>query len=60
MTQEPSEPATRDAERRPVLPRHLAALAGVLHGPPDLGANHDAYLTRHLPRGQRLRILPED
>jgi hypothetical protein len=27
------------------LPKHLAALVGALHGPADLGANHDAYLT---------------
>lgn len=27
------------------LPKHLAALAGALQGPVDLGANHDAYLT---------------
>jgi hypothetical protein len=27
------------------LPRHLAALVGALHGPPDLAAHHDDYLT---------------
>jgi hypothetical protein len=27
------------------LPRHLAALVGALHGPPDLGRNHDKYLS---------------
>jgi len=26
------------------LPRHLSALIGSLHGPPDLGRNHDKYL----------------
>ncbi|GAA3425394.1 hypothetical protein ACWDTT_03980 [Streptosporangium sandarakinum] len=29
----------------PRLPKHLAALVGALQGPPDLGANHDDYLT---------------
>jgi hypothetical protein len=27
------------------LPRHLAALVGALSGPPDLGRNHDKYLS---------------
>jgi hypothetical protein len=27
------------------LPRHLAALAGALNGPSDLGRNHDKYLS---------------
>ena len=27
------------------LPRHLAALVGALHGPSDLGRNHDKYLS---------------
>jgi len=26
------------------LPRHLSALIGSLHGPPDLGRNHNKYL----------------
>jgi hypothetical protein len=29
----------------PRLPRHLSALIGSLQGPPDLGRNHDKYLT---------------
>jgi hypothetical protein len=29
----------------PALPEHLSALAGALHGPADLGRNHDKYLT---------------
>jgi hypothetical protein len=29
----------------PALPEHLAALVGLLHGPADLGRNHDKYLT---------------
>jgi hypothetical protein len=29
----------------PALPEHLAALVGALHGPADLGRNHDKYLT---------------
>ena len=34
-------------ERRPApaLPEHLSALIGSLHGPADLGRNHDKYLT---------------
>jgi hypothetical protein len=27
------------------LPQHLSALVGALHGPADLGRNHDRYLT---------------
>lgn len=33
------------SEDEPQLPRHLAALVGALHGPADLGARHDDYLT---------------
>ena len=43
-----SEDAPTTAEEpseAPRLPKHLAALVGALHGPDDLGANHDAYLT---------------
>jgi hypothetical protein len=29
----------------PAFPRHLSALIGALRGPPDLGRNHDKYLT---------------
>ncbi len=32
-------------EQAPPLPEHLSALVGALHGPPDLGRNHDKYLT---------------
>jgi hypothetical protein len=27
------------------MPEHLSALVGSLDGPPDLGRNHDKYLT---------------
>jgi hypothetical protein len=37
------------------LPRHLAALIGALHGPPDLGVNARPIS----PKGQPLAILPE-
>jgi hypothetical protein len=29
----------------PALPEHLSVLLGALHGPEDLGRNHDKYLT---------------
>lgn len=29
----------------PAVPEHLAVLIGSLHGPADLGRNHDKYLT---------------
>ena len=32
-------------EAVPALPEHLSALVGSLHGPVDLGRNHDKYLT---------------
>jgi hypothetical protein len=35
--------AQREAD--PPLPEHLSALIGCLHGPADLGSNHDKYLT---------------
>ncbi len=35
--------AGRDDVR--ALPEHLPALVGSLHGPEDLGRNHDKYLT---------------
>jgi hypothetical protein len=35
--------AAREDDSR--LPRHLSVLIGSLHGPPDLGRNHDKYLT---------------
>ena len=35
--------AGRDDVR--ALPEHLSALVGSLHGPEDLGRNHDKYLT---------------
>jgi hypothetical protein len=39
------EDASRERDEIPGLPRHLAALVGALKGPPDLGRNHDKYLT---------------
>jgi hypothetical protein len=36
--------ATGDDEAPP-LPEHLSALIGSLDGPPELGLNHDKYLT---------------
>ena len=39
-----AEDANREPDEIPGLPRHLAALVGVLKGPPDLGRNHDKYL----------------
>jgi len=41
---EGAEDAHRERDEIPGLPRHLAALAGALKGPPDLGRNHDKYL----------------
>jgi hypothetical protein len=32
-------------DQAPSLPEHLSALVGCLYGPPDLGRNHDKYLT---------------
>lgn len=45
VTEVPIESEAAGDDRPPALPRHLAALVGALHGPADLGANHDAYLT---------------
>jgi hypothetical protein len=36
--------APRD-DQIPPLPEHLSVLVGSLHGPADLGRNHDKYLT---------------
>jgi hypothetical protein len=52
MSDEPLTAADAQDEQRLPLPRHLAALVGALHGPADLGANHDAYLT-HAPGQDR-------
>jgi hypothetical protein len=38
------ERAARDSQVPP-LPEHLSVLVGSLHGPADLGRNHDKYLT---------------
>jgi hypothetical protein len=41
-------PASEQAAGRDdglALPEHLSALVGALHGPADLGRNHDKYLT---------------
>jgi hypothetical protein len=38
-------PTAAEPSEGPRLPKHLAALVGALHGPEDLGVNHDAYLT---------------
>jgi hypothetical protein len=43
MTEDASTAEEPEEGRR--LSKHLAALVGSLHGPADLGANHDAYLT---------------
>jgi hypothetical protein len=40
----PAGQAPGDDQALP-LPEHLSALVGSLHGPPDLGRNHDKYLT---------------
>lgn len=39
------EDADRAGDEAAGLPRHLAALVGALNGPPDLGRNHDKYLS---------------
>jgi hypothetical protein len=41
-------PTKQQADERmpaPALPEHLSALIGSLHGPADLGRNHDKYMT---------------
>jgi hypothetical protein len=42
-----AQTARQDAvdDQVPPLPEHLSALIGSLNGPPDLGRNHDKYLT---------------
>jgi hypothetical protein len=42
---ERTDDAGGDWDVPPGLPPHLAALVGALKGPPDLGRNHDKYLT---------------
>lgn len=41
----PADDHTAKPEAVPALPEHLAALIGALHGPEDLGRNHDKYLS---------------
>lgn len=41
----PQDEQAVEAEATPALPEHLSALVGSLHGPVDLGRNHDKYLT---------------
>ncbi|HET7247673.1 MAG TPA: hypothetical protein VFJ07_22885 [Streptosporangiaceae bacterium] len=41
----PSEQQADEQRPVPALPEHLSALIGSLHGPADLGRNHDKYLT---------------
>ena len=41
----PPDEQTAEEEPAPALPEHLSALVGSLHGPADLGRNHDKYLT---------------
>ena len=41
----PTEQQADEQRPAPALPEHLAALVGSLHGPADLGRNHDKYLT---------------
>jgi hypothetical protein len=38
------EDTDRERDELPGLPQHLAALAGALIGPSDLGRNHDKHL----------------
>jgi hypothetical protein len=45
MTDSASVDDAADGREDSRLPRHLAALIGSLQGPPDLGRNHDKYLT---------------
>jgi hypothetical protein len=44
VSDERVEDANRERDEIPGLPRHLAALAGALKGPPDLGRDHEKYL----------------
>lgn len=41
----PADEAADGREDASRLPRHLSVLIGSLQGPPDLGRNHDKYLT---------------
>jgi hypothetical protein len=41
----PTEKQAPERGPAPALPEHLSALIGSLHGPADLGRNHDKYLT---------------
>jgi hypothetical protein len=41
----PKGQETPEPGSAPALPEHLSALVGSLHGPEDLGRNHDKYLT---------------
>jgi hypothetical protein len=41
----PADGAADGREDASGLPRHLSALIGSLQGPPDLGRDHDKYLT---------------
>jgi hypothetical protein len=41
----PTGQQTPEPGPAPALPEHLSALVGSLHGPEDLGRNHDKYLT---------------
>lgn len=41
----PPDEQAAEEEAAPALPEHLSALVGALHGPADLGRNHDKYLT---------------
>jgi hypothetical protein len=41
----PTEQQADEQGPAPALPEHLSALVGSLHGPADLGRNHDKYLT---------------
>ena len=41
----PPDEQAPEKEAAPALPEHLSALVGSLHGPADLGRNHEMYLT---------------
>ena len=44
MSGQPARQSGVDSDILP-LPEHLCTLVGSVHGPPDLGRNHDKYLT---------------
>lgn len=44
-TDAPTDGQTDGGNDAPALPEHLASLVGSLHGPADLGRNHDKYLS---------------